>query len=272
MNIGEAQEAILGAERLVFFTGAGMGADSGIPTFRGQSGLWHGFRAEELATPQAFQRDPEKVWEWYCWRRQLIAKAEPHAGHSAISRYQEHHPGTVVITQNVDGMHQRSGCSPVHELHGSIWRRRCLRCRKEKPDRETQLQSLPACDCGGLLRPAVVWFGEALPEATWTRSLECMQRADLVVVVGTSGVVQPAASMVGSTPESVWPGRSSLFVREADASPGRNHRRRGGATDLETSRTSTQGSAAQASPIARANGGFRARLARGFWLRSDPAE
>ena len=175
------------AKRPCALTGAGISAESGIPTFRGAGGLWREFRAEELATPQAFARNPQLVWEWYDWRREIIAKAEPNAGHRALARLSN----LTVITQNVDGLHQRAGSRDVIEVHGSIWIDRCARCRAEA--RGLAKHECP--QCGSLTRPGVVWFGEGLDAAVWDNAEEAARAADVFLVIGTSAVVYPAASL-----------------------------------------------------------------------------
>jgi NAD-dependent deacetylase len=192
-----ARDLVLAASRVVFFTGAGLGAESGIPTFRREDGLWKGFRAEELASPSGFARDPERVWEWYRWRRSIIRGADLHAGHLAIASFCGRNPESTVVTQNVDGMHQRSGVGEVVELHGSIWRRCCQDCGLENDDESVAGDAVPFCVCGEKCRPGVVWFGEGLPAEPWGRAVAFMSAAEVVVVVGTSAVVQPAASLVG---------------------------------------------------------------------------
>ncbi|HSP35574.1 MAG TPA: NAD-dependent deacylase [Thermoanaerobaculia bacterium] len=178
--------------RVVAFTGAGVSADSGIPTFRGAAGLWKNFRAEDLATPEAFERDPQVVWEWYEWRRGIIRNAQPNAAHRAIASLDH----SVVVTQNVDGLHAAAGSHTVIELHGNIFRVRCTRERKTLP-REEAFESLPPhCNCGALLRPDVVWFGEALREEDLARASSAIIGSDLLLVIGTSGVVYPAAGLV----------------------------------------------------------------------------
>ena len=176
-------------------TGAGASAESGIPTFRGKGGLWEGARPEELATPEAFQRDPEKVWRWYCWRRELISKAEPNEAHRLLAKMEEEFD-LWVITQNVDGLHQRAGSRKVVELHGNIWRLKCASCGRTWEDEQACKEIPPRCpSCGGLARPDVVWFGEALPEEAVRKSFELAGWAEVFVVVGTSGLVQPAAQL-----------------------------------------------------------------------------
>ena len=178
--------------KVVVFTGAGVSADSGIPTFRGPHGLWRNFRSEDLATPDAFSRDPQLVWEWYEWRRELIRNARPNAAHMAIARL----TNAVVVTQNVDGLHARAGSRDVVELHGNIFRVRCVR-EGTVQTREEPFPSLPpSCTCGALLRPDVVWFGEMLDEATLARASAAVIGADLLLVIGTSGIVYPAAGLV----------------------------------------------------------------------------
>lgn len=177
---------------IVAFTGAGVSADSGIPTFRGPGGMWRDFRPEDLATPEAFRRDPLLVWEWYEWRRTLIREARPNAAHEAIAR-----AGATVVTQNVDGLHTRAGSDGVIELHGNIFRVRCVR-EGTSGLHEEPFDSLPPhCQCGALLRPGVVWFGEMLPDEAVARAVSAIRAADLLLVIGTSGVVHPAAGFVG---------------------------------------------------------------------------
>lgn len=177
---------------VVVLSGAGISADSGIPTFRGAGGLWRDFRAEDLATPEAFRRDPLLVWEWYEWRRGLIRDAQPNAAHEALARLSD----AVIVTQNVDGLHTRAGAVDVVELHGNVFRVRCVREGTEVMH-EAAFGSLPPhCGCGALVRPGVVWFGESLPEDAVARAVGAIQSADLLLVIGTSGVVYPAAGFV----------------------------------------------------------------------------
>lgn len=179
-------------QRVVAFTGAGISAESGIPTFRGAGGLWRNYRSEDLATPEAFRRDPKLVWEWYEWRRGLIREAHPNAAHESLARL----PGAVVVTQNVDGLHARAGSSDVIELHGNIFRVRCVRDGATSMHAEPFPSMPPKCECGALLRPDVVWFGEMLPAEAFQRAAAVMARADAVLVIGTSGVVHPAAGLL----------------------------------------------------------------------------
>jgi NAD-dependent deacetylase len=184
------------AMSVLVLTGAGISAESGVPTFRGDGGLWRQFRVEDLATAEAFERDPRLVWEWYDWRRQRVGEARPNAAHEALVMLENRVPEMLVVTQNVDGLHEAAGSRRVMELHGSLWRLRCVSCRREQDDRRTPLPELPPrCECGGLLRPGVVWFGEALPQQALFESFTAAQRAEVVIVVGTSSVVYPAAAL-----------------------------------------------------------------------------
>ena len=183
--------------KIAVLTGAGISAESGIPTFRGEGGLWNRFRAEELATPEAFHRDPELVWRWYDWRRQVIAKAKPNQAHLCLARAEKEIKDLWVITQNVDGLHQRAGSEKVIELHGSIWRLRCTSCGKEELNFQVPLKDIPPeCgECGGLMRPGVVWFGEALPTDALHEASRISEEAEVFLVVGTSARVYPAAEL-----------------------------------------------------------------------------
>ena len=185
------------ARSIAVLTGAGISAESGIPTFRGAGGLWRSFRAEDLATPGAFARDPKLVWEWYDWRRSLIAQAEPNAGHYALADLEKRTPEFTLITQNVDGLHDRAGSSRLLKVHGDIWTLRCTRCGRERRDTRPKLPDLPpVCACGAIERPGVVWFGENLPPGIWSHAEQAAQRADLFFVIGTSAIVYPAAGLV----------------------------------------------------------------------------
>jgi NAD-dependent deacetylase len=177
-------------------TGAGVSAESGVPTFRGPEGLWKRYRPEDLATPEAFARDPQLVWEWYAWRRERMASLAPNAAHHAIAALERRIPEFVLATQNVDGLHAVAGSRRMVELHGSLWRVSCLSCGDSREDRRVPLPRVPPlCACGGLLRPGVVWFGEALPEEALGSALAAAGVADLVLVVGTSSTVYPAAAI-----------------------------------------------------------------------------
>jgi len=183
--------------RIAVLTGAGISAESGIPTFRDKDGLWRQFRAEELATPQAFFRNPGLVWEWYDWRRGIIGAKEPHAGHRVLARWERRFPYFVLITQNVDGFHGRAGSQNVLELHGNIWEVRCTKEGTIGENTESPLREIPPLcrACGAMLRPNVVWFGEALPAETLEEAYAASASCDVMFVVGTSAYVQPAASL-----------------------------------------------------------------------------
>ena len=186
------------ASRITVLTGAGVSAASGVPTFRGPEGLWKDFRPEELATPEAFARSPKTVWEWYDWRRRLVAECKPNRAHEVLALWSRRYRGFALVTQNVDGLHERAGTRNVVRFHGSLWEVSCWDgCREGSwPDDTVPFPALPPpCPhCGGALRPGVVWFGEAIPAAALEgaeRALDC----DICLVVGTSSVVYPAAAL-----------------------------------------------------------------------------
>lgn len=216
VGLSRARELLERPGPVVVLTGAGISAESGVPTFRGSGGLWKTYRAEDLATPQAFARDPHLVWEWYTWRRGLVAGCRPNAGHLALARFALDRSGVLLVTQNVDGLHERAAreaaggadYSPALplELHGSLFRDRCSRCGRSSPALDavdaSSARTLPRCStCGGLLRPAVVWYGEALDGGVISRAFEAARKAQLCLVVGTSALVQPAASVPLATLE-----------------------------------------------------------------------
>ena len=188
------------AQRVTVLTGAGISAESGVPTFRdAQIGLWSRYRPEDLATPQAFLRNPRLVWEWYTWRRELVAQAEPNPGHLALAEMEQRVPVFTLITQNVDGLHQRAGSGkrfPVIELHGNIQRSKCFSENRPVESWEENGEVPPRCPyCGDLVRPDVVWFGEALPEEALQSAWEAARSCEIFFSIGTSALVQPAASM-----------------------------------------------------------------------------
>lgn len=191
----EATARLTKARAVLVLTGAGISAESGVPTFRGPEGLWRQFRPEDLATPDAFARDPKLVWEWYAWRREKIAPLAPNAAHRALARLEERVPEFLLATQNVDGLHQVAGSRRLLELHGSLWQVRCVRCGAGRQDRAPLPELPPRCACGGLLRPGVVWFGEALPEAAIEQAFGAARKAEVVLVIGTSSLVYPAAAL-----------------------------------------------------------------------------
>jgi NAD-dependent deacetylase len=184
------------AKSIAVLTGAGVSAESGVPTFRGNNGLWKQRRPEDLATPSAFALNPKLVWQWYDWRRSVLAEAKPNPGHYALADLEKRVADFTLITQNVDGLHELAGSRNVLRLHGSIWRVRCLACRHERFDRRSPLPEIPPkCECGGTLRPAVVWFGEALPPDVWQAAESAARSAELFLVIGTSALVYPAAGL-----------------------------------------------------------------------------
>jgi NAD-dependent deacetylase len=214
-----ARTHLASARNVTILTGAGISADSGVPTFRGADGLWRNFRAEDLATPEAFERDPRLVWEWYNWRRELIATKQPNPAHIALVELERRRPDTFwLITQNVDGLHRTAGSRRLSEIHGNIWTVRCTHCGVISDNREVPIPILPICQlCQALLRPQIVWFGESLREDDLRRCDQAIQSCDLFLVIGTSGVVYPAAGFalgaknvgalvieinLGSTPQS----------------------------------------------------------------------
>jgi NAD-dependent deacetylase len=188
--------ALRGARHVAVLTGAGVSAESGIPTFRDAlTGLWASYRPEDLATPTAFRRNPRMVWAWYRMRRLEIARKEPNPGHHALVRLEALVPRFTLITQNVDGLHARAGSRDVVELHGNIARVKCADCDLVA-DRFEDTDEVPRCSsCGGLLRPDVVWFGEILPAAAYERAERAANDADVFLSVGTSNLVEPAASL-----------------------------------------------------------------------------
>ncbi len=193
--IEEARRLIKKAEKVLVFTGAGISKESGVPVFRGKDGLWNKYSPEELATPHAFNRNPSLVWEWYRFRRDLIRRAKPNPAHYAIKKLEEIKNEFLLATQNVDALHIRAGSKKIVELHGNIFITRCMQCRYEIEEYERDSEEkVPMCKkCRGLMRPGVVWFGEPLPAHALRKSFEFAKKADLVIVVGTSGVVYPAA-------------------------------------------------------------------------------
>lgn len=185
------------ASRLVVLTGAGVSQESGLRTFRdAQVGLWAQYKPEDLASPEAFRRDPKLIWDWYAWRREAVKAVRPNAGHYALVEIEKRSPHFTLITQNVDGLHRMAGNQNVIELHGNIQRVRCADCYTFTEIWEEDMESVPRCkECGGLLRPDVVWFGEALPRDQLEAAVEASRSCDVFFSVGTSGVVQPAASL-----------------------------------------------------------------------------
>ncbi|MBI3465159.1 MAG: NAD-dependent deacylase [Planctomycetes bacterium] len=192
-----AVDLLAPAESVAVLTGAGISAESGIPTFRGPDGFWKGFRPEEVATPEAFARDPKLVWDFYNYRRRLLGQVQPNAAHYALARLEAALPEFTLITQNVDGLHRLAGSRNVLEVHGNLWRVRCTGCGAVFDKPRVSLPELPACErCGKLLRPDVVWFGEMLSEAVWAEAMAATGACDCFMVIGTSALVHPAAGLV----------------------------------------------------------------------------
>jgi len=235
-----ARELIERARRIVVVTGAGVSAESGVPTFRGAGGLWKSHRPEELATPEAFARDPLTVWEWYAWRRSVVSRCVPNPGHVALARfaldaYVLHRAEVTLVTQNVDGLHHRAaesvageGEDPARayplEVHGALHRDRCSGCRLGSPGRTevdlTSERTLPRCElCGSLIRPDVVWFGEPLDAGVLEAAFDAARSANLCLVAGTSSVVYPAAAI----PEIAMHGGAAVVEVNPDPTPLSRH-------------------------------------------------
>jgi NAD-dependent deacetylase len=194
-NIQTVKNRFARVRTVTVLTGAGISADSGVPTFRGADGLWRNFRAEDLATPEAFARSPRLVWEWYNWRRELIATTRPNLAHMAIADLERRMERFWLITQNVDGLHGAAGSRKLSEIHGNIWRVRCTKCGHIAENREVPIALLPQCSaCHGLLRPHIVWFGESLDPEDIRQSYKALESCEVLLIVGTSGIVYPAAS------------------------------------------------------------------------------
>ncbi len=195
-EIQRVRDWLATAARVTVLTGAGISAESGVPTFRGKDGLWQGFRATELATPEAFAHDPKLVWKFYNWRRELLAPLKPNPAHEALVRLEGRVSQFTLLTQNIDDLHRKAGSRNIVELHGNIWLVRCIRCLRVTRTEEVPLPELPTCrECGDLLRPHVVWFGEALDPGDLERAVDASRSCQVMLVIGTSAVVQPAASL-----------------------------------------------------------------------------
>lgn len=196
-DIERAAEFLARSSQITAFTGAGISSESGVPTFRGKDGLWRQYRAETLATPEAFERDPALVWQWYDWRRGLIATVSPNPGHEVLADWGKRLPRFTIITQNIDGLHEKAGSSNIVELHGNIWKLRCTREGTVTGATETPLPRIPpVCpQCQALLRPHVVWFGESLDPAVLSEAFRLSSGSEVMLVIGTSALVYPAASL-----------------------------------------------------------------------------
>ena len=181
--------------RTVALTGAGVSAESGVPTFRGNDGLWSKFDPTELASMNAFMRNPKLVWEWYLYRRDVIGKAEPNMGHETLAKMEQHLSAFTLVTQNVDNLHRRAGSQNVIELHGNIQRNKCRQCGSPMDQVEIDPDNIPRCSCGGQIRPDVVWFGELLPEEALVTAIKMAEKSALFLSIGTSALVYPAADL-----------------------------------------------------------------------------
>ncbi|MGQ9670638.1 MAG: SIR2 family NAD-dependent protein deacylase [Desulfosoma sp.] len=213
-NIALVREKLRQARRVVVLTGAGVSAESGVPTFRGAGGMWRTYRATDLATPEAFTKNPQLVWEFYNYRREVLHPLQPNAAHKALAALEKRCQHFVLLTQNIDGLHQAAGSRAVLELHGNIWWVRCTGCGLKAEDRRVPIPFPPHCDaCGGMLRPDVVWFGESLDSGVLHRAYTTLEECDLMLVIGTSGVVQPAASM------GLYAQQHGAFVVEINLEP-----------------------------------------------------
>lgn len=196
-KIQAARDIIDSCSSLTVLTGAGISAESGVPTFRGKEGLWRNFRSEDLATPEAFWKNPKLVWEWYDWRRNVIKDAKPNPGHFALAELECQKNKFTLITQNIDGLHQMAGNRNIIEMHGNIWQIRCTKCGYIESSHKVRLEEIPPrCkECSEIGRPNVVWFGEIIPMNVIDISLKAVEECDVMLIVGTSGIVEPAASM-----------------------------------------------------------------------------
>ncbi|MBN1547195.1 MAG: NAD-dependent deacylase [Syntrophaceae bacterium] len=193
-QISLVKERLRQAQKVVVLTGAGISAESGVPTFRGADGIWQHYRTTDLATPEAFARDPELVWAFYNWRRELISRVQENAAHRALVALEQAVPDFTLVTQNVDGLHHRAGSKNILEVHGNLWRVQCTACYQIYTDMSVDMGTLPKCKtCGGLLRPDVVWFGESLDGRLLNQADEAARNCDVMLVIGTSGIVYPVA-------------------------------------------------------------------------------
>jgi NAD-dependent protein deacetylase/lipoamidase len=196
-NLERAAEILRAAKAIAVLTGAGVSAESGVPTFRDADGLWQGHAVEDVATPEAFRRNPRLVWQFYNERRENLKTVQPNPGHFALARLDERRRRCTIVTQNVDGLHARAGSRTIHELHGNLARTRCTGCGHIEDRGLEPLGDLPKCDrCGALLRPDIVWFHEMLPYETWSAAEAAVEKSDVLLVVGTSAIVHPAAGLI----------------------------------------------------------------------------
>jgi NAD-dependent deacetylase len=212
-DLNRAADWLHDAERVSVLTGAGVSAESGVPTFRASDGLWEGHRIEDVASPEGFARDPRLVWDFYNARRANVKTVHPNPGHLALAELEDRWGDRfTLITQNVDGLHRAAGSKNVLEIHGSLHRTRCLECEEVKDRGLTTLAPLPLCECGGALRPDIVWFGEGLPEDVWGAAMIAAHDCDVLLVVGTSAVVHPAASLIPIAKRGKSPGAKVIEI------------------------------------------------------------
>jgi len=189
-------DALKKARRVAVLTGAGVSAESGVPTFRGENGIWKKFKPEELANFDAFMENPDMVWEWYTYRKQMMSEVKPNEGHYALAKMEEFFPEFTLITQNIDNLHREAGSKNILELHGNIRRNFCIKCKKFYNDDEITIgNKVPNCTCGGMIRPDVVWFGEMLPQDVLNAAYYSSENCDVFFSIGTSAVVYPAAML-----------------------------------------------------------------------------
>ncbi|MCU0705195.1 MAG: NAD-dependent deacylase [Fimbriiglobus sp.] len=211
-ELARAAEVLRSAHRVTVLTGAGVSAESGVPTFRASDGLWEGHRIEDVATPTGFRKDPELVWRFYNGRRVNVSQVQPNPGHHALVALEDRYgSGFALATQNVDGLHQQAGSKTVFEVHGSLRRTRCTDCERVEDRGLTDLGNRPICaHCGGFLRPDIVWFHEPLPEDTWMSAMRAAQGCEVLLVVGTSAVVYPAAELIPIARRGKSPGATVI--------------------------------------------------------------
>ena len=228
-GIKEVARILSGARRVAVLSGAGISSESGVPTFRGAGGLWENHRAEELATPDAFRRDPQLVWRWYEWRRGICREAAPNPAHDTVAAMDRHYPEFLLVTQNVDGLHARAGSQRIVEIHGSLWTARCTLCRAVFPIPAVPLSRIPpSCpNCAGMARPNIVWFGESYEPELLRTAQTFLSSAEVLLVVGTSGLVSvpvqlaQSAARCGAVVVDINPDASPIAAFAAVALRGR---------------------------------------------------
>lgn len=219
--IDQIVNSIRNAQSICVLTGAGVSAESGVPTFRATDGLWEGHAIEDVATPEGWRRNPQLVWDFYHARRAKAGSVQPNPGHISLATIERRFGDRfTLVTQNVDGLHQRAGSRNVIELHGSLYRTRCTDCGESRDQGLTTLPAMPMCACGGVLRPDIVWFGEMLPPAAFSKADAAARDCDVFLIVGTSAVVYPAAGLAVVARKKIPPARIFEFnLTETDATP-----------------------------------------------------